>query len=66
MPDNDRTGVECFDFVDGGEPIVKVFSVGAIIAVDIGHTDTDHTTCLHVPSIDLVVAGDAIYNGTHP
>jgi glyoxylase-like metal-dependent hydrolase (beta-lactamase superfamily II) len=38
----------------------------AIVAVDIGHTDTDHTTCLHVPSIDLVVAGDAIYNGTHP
>jgi glyoxylase-like metal-dependent hydrolase (beta-lactamase superfamily II) len=37
-----------------------------IIPVDIGHTDTDHTTCLHVPSIDLVIAGDAIYNGTHP
>ena len=37
-----------------------------IVAVDIGHTDTDHTTCLYVPSIDLVVAGDAIYNGTHP
>jgi glyoxylase-like metal-dependent hydrolase (beta-lactamase superfamily II) len=38
----------------------------AIVAMDIGHTDTDHTTCLHVPSIGLVVAGDAIYNGTHP
>jgi glyoxylase-like metal-dependent hydrolase (beta-lactamase superfamily II) len=37
-----------------------------IVALDIGHTDTDHTTCLHVPSIGLVVAGDAIYNGTHP
>jgi glyoxylase-like metal-dependent hydrolase (beta-lactamase superfamily II) len=37
-----------------------------IIAIDIGHTDTDHTTCLHVPSIALVIAGDAIYNGTHP
>jgi glyoxylase-like metal-dependent hydrolase (beta-lactamase superfamily II) len=37
-----------------------------IIPVDIGHTDTDHTTCLHVPSIALVIAGDAIYNGTHP
>ena len=37
-----------------------------IIPVDIGHTDTDHTTCLHVPSIGLVIAGDAIYNGTHP
>lgn len=34
--------------------------------VDIGHTDTDNTTALHVPSIGLVVAGDAIYNETHP
>src|SRR5580658_4853600 len=37
-----------------------------IVPVDIGHTDTDHTTCLHVPSIGLVIAGDAIYNATHP
>jgi glyoxylase-like metal-dependent hydrolase (beta-lactamase superfamily II) len=37
-----------------------------LVPMDIGHTDTDHTTCLHVPSIDLVIAGDAIYNGTHP
>jgi glyoxylase-like metal-dependent hydrolase (beta-lactamase superfamily II) len=37
-----------------------------IVAIDIGHTDTDHTSCLHVPSIGLVIAGDAIYNGTHP
>jgi len=37
-----------------------------IVVVDIGHTDTDNTTCLHVPSIGLVVAGDAIYNDTHP
>jgi len=34
--------------------------------VDTGHTDTDGTTCLHVPSIDLVVSGDAVYNGIHP
>jgi glyoxylase-like metal-dependent hydrolase (beta-lactamase superfamily II) len=26
----------------------------AIVALDIGHTDTDHTTCLHVPSVGLV------------
>jgi glyoxylase-like metal-dependent hydrolase (beta-lactamase superfamily II) len=38
----------------------------AIVPFDIGHTDTDHTICLHVPSIGLVIAGDAIYNGTHP
>jgi glyoxylase-like metal-dependent hydrolase (beta-lactamase superfamily II) len=36
-----------------------------LIAVEIGHTDTDNTTCLHVPSIGLVVAGDAVYNGIH-
>ncbi|MGO4328202.1 MBL fold metallo-hydrolase [Cupriavidus sp. 2TAF22] len=34
--------------------------------VDIGHTDTDNTTALHVPSIGLLISGDAIYNSTHP
>ncbi|MGH7725299.1 MAG: MBL fold metallo-hydrolase [Candidatus Eiseniibacteriota bacterium] len=33
--------------------------------VELGHTDTDATTCLHVPSIGLVVAGDAVYNDVH-
>ncbi len=33
--------------------------------VDVGHSDTDKTTVLHVPSIGLVVAGDVIYNGYH-
>jgi glyoxylase-like metal-dependent hydrolase (beta-lactamase superfamily II) len=33
--------------------------------VEAGHTDTDHTTCLHVPSIGLVVAGDVAYNDVH-
>jgi glyoxylase-like metal-dependent hydrolase (beta-lactamase superfamily II) len=33
--------------------------------VEVGHTDTDDTTVLHVPSIDLVVAGDVVYNGVH-
>jgi glyoxylase-like metal-dependent hydrolase (beta-lactamase superfamily II) len=36
-----------------------------LIAVPLGHTDTDHTICLHVPSIGLVVAGDAAYNDVH-
>jgi glyoxylase-like metal-dependent hydrolase (beta-lactamase superfamily II) len=36
-----------------------------LLAVELGHTDTDLTTCLHVPSIGLVVAGDAAYNGVH-
>jgi glyoxylase-like metal-dependent hydrolase (beta-lactamase superfamily II) len=34
-------------------------------AVELGHTDTDYTTCLNVPSIGLVVAGDAAYNDVH-
>jgi glyoxylase-like metal-dependent hydrolase (beta-lactamase superfamily II) len=34
--------------------------------VRMGHTDTSHTTALHVPSIGLVVSGDAVYNNTHP
>ncbi|MFD4574344.1 MBL fold metallo-hydrolase [Streptomyces sp. NPDC058417] len=34
-------------------------------AVEVGHTDTDETTVLHVPSLGLVVAGDAVYNGVH-
>jgi glyoxylase-like metal-dependent hydrolase (beta-lactamase superfamily II) len=36
-----------------------------VVVVELGHTDTDHTTCLHVPSIGLVVAGDAAYNDVH-
>jgi glyoxylase-like metal-dependent hydrolase (beta-lactamase superfamily II) len=35
-------------------------------AIEVGHTDTDHTTVLHVPSLGLVVAGDVIYNRVHP
>jgi glyoxylase-like metal-dependent hydrolase (beta-lactamase superfamily II) len=37
----------------------------ALVAVGLGHTDTDQTTCLHVPAIKLVVAGDAAYNDVH-
>ena len=36
-----------------------------LVAVELGHTDTDDTTALHVPSIGLVVAGDAAYNDVH-
>ena len=34
-------------------------------AVETGHTDTDKTSVLHVPSIGLVAAGDVAYNGVH-
>ena len=33
--------------------------------VEVGHTDTDAASVLHVPDLDLVVAGDAVYNGVH-
>ena len=33
--------------------------------IEVGHTDTDATTILHVPQIGLLVAGDAVYNGVH-
>jgi glyoxylase-like metal-dependent hydrolase (beta-lactamase superfamily II) len=33
--------------------------------VDVGHSDTESSTFLHVPSIDLVVAGDIVYNDVH-
>jgi glyoxylase-like metal-dependent hydrolase (beta-lactamase superfamily II) len=36
-----------------------------VVAVETGHTDTDKTSVLHVPSIGLVVAGDVAYNGVH-
>ncbi|WP_427922503.1 MBL fold metallo-hydrolase [Streptomyces sp. cg40] len=39
-----------------GEPVVPHAA---------GHTDTEHTTFLHIPSLDLVVSGDVIYNQVH-
>ena len=37
----------------------------ALVAVNVGHTDTDDTTALHVPDLGLVAAGDSVYNGVH-
>ena len=36
-----------------------------LVSVPLGHTDTESTTCLHVPSIGLAVCGDALYNDVH-
>jgi glyoxylase-like metal-dependent hydrolase (beta-lactamase superfamily II) len=36
-----------------------------LVVYELGHTDSDDTTCVHVPSIGLVVAGDAVYNDVH-
>jgi glyoxylase-like metal-dependent hydrolase (beta-lactamase superfamily II) len=36
-----------------------------LVVIDAGHTDIDDSTCLYVPSIGLVVAGDLAYNDVH-
>jgi glyoxylase-like metal-dependent hydrolase (beta-lactamase superfamily II) len=36
-----------------------------LVPIELGHTDTDDTTALWVPSIGLLAAGDAVYNGVH-
>jgi glyoxylase-like metal-dependent hydrolase (beta-lactamase superfamily II) len=36
-----------------------------LVIVEVGHSDSDDTTVLHIPGLELVVAGDVIYNGVH-
>src|SRR5262249_14268200 len=36
-----------------------------LVIVEVGHTDSDDTTVLHVPGLRRGVAGDAIYHGVH-
>ena len=36
-----------------------------LVIVEVGHTDSDDTSVLHVADLGLVVAGDSIYNGVH-
>ncbi|KAA0921350.1 MBL fold metallo-hydrolase [Streptomyces apricus] len=51
----------------------SVFPAGGLLldghelfAHGVGHSDTDDTSVLHVPSLELVVAGDVVYNNVHP
>jgi glyoxylase-like metal-dependent hydrolase (beta-lactamase superfamily II) len=37
-----------------------------LVVINAGRTDAAHSTCLHVPSAGLIVAGDVVYNGIHP
>ncbi|HEX7827119.1 MAG TPA: MBL fold metallo-hydrolase [Mycobacterium sp.] len=37
----------------------------ALLPIEVGHSDTDDTTVLWVPSLKLAVAGDVVYNGVH-
>jgi glyoxylase-like metal-dependent hydrolase (beta-lactamase superfamily II) len=36
-----------------------------LCAIELGHTDTDGSSALHVPSIGLVATGDAVYGDVH-
>jgi glyoxylase-like metal-dependent hydrolase (beta-lactamase superfamily II) len=36
-----------------------------LVIVEVGPTDSDDTTVLHIPDLELVVAGDVIYNRVH-
>jgi glyoxylase-like metal-dependent hydrolase (beta-lactamase superfamily II) len=46
------------------EPVLDLEGHDLVVG-ELGHTDTDNTTCLHIPDIGLVVAGDAAYNDVH-
>lgn len=39
---------------------------GLLEVIRLGHTDCDESTALWIPSIRLLVAGDAVYGNTHP
>jgi len=43
-----------------------IFPRHGLVVVEVGHSDTDYTTCLQVPSVGLVVAGDVTYNERSP
>jgi glyoxylase-like metal-dependent hydrolase (beta-lactamase superfamily II) len=36
-----------------------------LTVIPLGFTDSAGTTCVHVPSLQLIAAGDAAYNGVH-
>ncbi len=63
FPNQIPDAISIADPLDGNEINLEG---SKLVVVRVGHTDTDDTTCLHVPSIGLVVAGDAVYNGIHP
>src|ERR1700758_3626090 len=58
--------------IDAALPIADELAGGVfqlegeeLVSIPAGHTDTRNTTCLHVPSIGLIVAGDVAYNDVH-
>ena len=63
FPDQVPSHLVAPDILDGN----TLYLEGAELkVVELGHTDTANSTALYVPSIGLVVSGDAVYNNTHP
>ena len=57
LPESPRAfPIHSGEFTIDGEPVVPV---------EVGHSDTDDTTVLHVPSLSLVAAGDVVYDNVH-
>jgi len=54
-------------------PVVSTLAPGNVFElegnevrfVEVGHSDTDKSSVIYVPSIGLVVGGDVVYNGYH-
>ena len=44
----------------------EVLLDGRARAVDVGRGDVECSSVVHVPDLDLVVAGDVVYNNVHP
>lgn len=60
---------EILDRLPAAEPLpgdVLELEGHRLAVIDAGSTDTAVSTCLHVPSVGLLVGGDAVYNGIHP
>src|SRR5260221_3990470 len=58
--------------IDPALPIAEELAGGGLqrgaeelVSISASHTDTRYTTCLHVPSIGLVMAGDVACNDLH-
>ena len=62
FPGQIAEGINVADVLDGDFIELEGHELRSVSA---GHTDTTDTTILHVRDLDLVVAGDVVYNGVH-
>ena len=64
--ERDAVLVDTFLTTEQSQALLNWVVASKLVAMNAGRTDTAHSTCLHVPSIGLIVGGDAVYNGIHP